>query len=129
VDLFDLPVACYSPPLKASFVPLSSASSAASPSPPAEFKCSTLDFQGFAGHEGFSHNTAGSGENATVSMSGYLHHIGSRFLVQMFKITQPNRFQLLDGHKYFSGDTHAVGDKGSDCWITGYEPGFFGSRH
>jgi hypothetical protein len=62
-------------------------------------------------------------------MPGYSHHIGSLSLIQVFKIAQPDRLQLFQGQQHLSGDSHTLRDKCGNRWITGYEAGFFGSRH
>jgi hypothetical protein len=105
------------------------ASPAASPTHTAKFICTAPDAQGFARNQGFSHNAAGIGQNTTECMSGHPHHIGSLFLIQVFKITQPDGFQLFEGQQHLSADGHTPRDKRGNCRITGNKSGFFGSRH
>jgi hypothetical protein len=67
-------------------VPPTASPPAASPAHAAKFICAALDAHGFAGHQGFSHDAAGVGQNAAERMSGYPHHIGRLFLIQVFKV-------------------------------------------
>jgi len=62
-------------------------------------------------------------------LSGDLHEIGRRFLVQTLKITQPDGFEFFHRKEDLTGDMHALGNKRRNGWISGYESRFLGSGH
>jgi hypothetical protein len=108
---------------------MSSAASSAAPMHPPKFIISALHFQGFSGYQGFGNNTACPGQNAAISLSGYLHHIGRGFLIQALKITQPDGLQFFNGQEEFTGYGNPLGDKSGYGRIAGYKSRFFGTRH
>jgi hypothetical protein len=115
-------------PSTLSDMPLSSPPTA-TPTSAAEFVSAAFDPQRFSGNQSFCYGAAGICQNPTVCVPGYRHHISSRFLIQLLKIRQPERFQLFYGHQEFSGCIHALGDKGVNGRIGADISRFFESGH
>jgi hypothetical protein len=67
------------------------------PAHTAKFIVSAFNSQRFSGYQSFGNNVACTGQNSAIGLPGYFHQIGSGFLIQTFKIAQPDGFQLLDG--------------------------------
>jgi len=60
---------------------------------------------------------ASPGQNSTIGLPGYFHQIGGGFLIQTFKIAQPDGFELLNGQKNLTGYRNALGNKCCQGWI------------
>jgi hypothetical protein len=73
-----------------------SAASAATHPPASEFVVTAFNSQGFAGYQGIGYTLSRPGQNSTVGLTGYLHQIGGGFLIQTFKIAQPDGFKLFN---------------------------------
>ena len=52
------------------------------------------------------------GQNSAIGLPGYFHQIGGGFLIQTFKIAQPDGFELLNGQRNFTGYKNTLGNKG-----------------
>jgi hypothetical protein len=85
---------------------LSEVPAAASPAPmtssPSEFIGTPFDPHCFGGDQGLCNDAPCIRQDPTVSVPGYRHHVCGRFLIQMLKIRQPQRFQFLYGQQDFT---------------------------
>jgi hypothetical protein len=90
----------------------SPAAASASPHAPAsKFVVTTFNSKRFAGYQRIGYTMSRPGQNSTIGLTGYLHQIGGGFLIQAFKITQPDGFEFLNGQINFTGYWNAFGDK------------------
>jgi hypothetical protein len=71
-----------------------------------------FDFKCFADDQRFGYPLACPSQNSAVSLTGHLHQTGGGFLIQTFKIAQPDGFELLNGQRNLAGYGNALRNKG-----------------
>jgi hypothetical protein len=87
------------------------AASAAAPAHASEFVVTAFNSQSFAGYQRFGYTMACPGQNSAIGLSGYRYQIGGGFLIQTFKIAQPDGFEFLNRQKNLAGYWNALGNK------------------
>ena len=93
--------------------PMAVAHPPAPPATTAHLEGAALDAQRLTGDQRLAHGAASGSQNAAVGLARHLHQFSGSSLIEVLKIAETDRFQLLHRQMDYAGERNALGHKGS----------------